>query len=90
MLHAENGNAMRAATMERYLEELGVLRAFSRLRVSNDKPYLELPISTLKYRADYLRRPSASKKESCQWLASFVDSYNHRHRHSAIQDACGD
>jgi len=39
ILHADNGNAMRAATLEVRLEELGVLRSFSRPRVSNDNPY---------------------------------------------------
>jgi transposase InsO family protein len=29
ILHADNGNAMRAATLESRLEELGVLRSFS-------------------------------------------------------------
>jgi hypothetical protein len=29
VLHAENGKAMLAATLERRLEELGVLRSFS-------------------------------------------------------------
>ena len=33
VLHADNGNAMRAATLESRLEELGVLRSFSRPRV---------------------------------------------------------
>jgi transposase InsO family protein len=32
---------MRAATLESRLEELGVLRSFSRTRVSNDNPYSE-------------------------------------------------
>ena len=41
VLHADNGNAMRAATLECRLEELGVLRSFSRPRVSNDNPYSE-------------------------------------------------
>ena len=41
VLHADNGNAMRAATLESRLEELGVLRSFSRPRVSNDNPYSE-------------------------------------------------
>jgi putative transposase len=41
ILHADNGNAMRAATLESRLEELGVLRSFSRPRVSNDNPYSE-------------------------------------------------
>jgi transposase InsO family protein len=41
VLHAVNGNAMRAATLESRLEQLGVLRSFSRPRVSNDDPYSE-------------------------------------------------
>ena len=48
ILHADNGNAMRAATMESRLEELGVLRSFSRPRVSNDNPYSESLFHTLK------------------------------------------
>ncbi|WP_254940904.1 DDE-type integrase/transposase/recombinase [Cyanobium sp. Morenito 9A2] len=38
VLHADNGNNIRAARLEARLEELGVLRSFSRLRVSNDNP----------------------------------------------------
>ncbi len=41
VLHADNGNAMRVATLENRLEELGVLRSFSRPRVSNDNPFSE-------------------------------------------------
>jgi transposase InsO family protein len=36
ILHADNGSAMRAATLESRLEELGVLRCFFRPRVRND------------------------------------------------------
>jgi transposase InsO family protein len=50
VLHADNGNAMRAATLESRLEELGVLRSFSRPRVSNDNPYSESLFRTAKYR----------------------------------------
>jgi len=39
ILHADNGNAMPASTLESQLEELGVLRSFLRPRVSNGKPY---------------------------------------------------
>ncbi len=41
ILHADNGNAMRAARLESRQEELGMLRSFSKLRVSNEKPYSE-------------------------------------------------
>ena len=85
ILHADNGNAMRAATLESRLEELGVLRSFSRPRVSNDNPYSESLFRTVKYRPDYPPKPFTSKDEACQWVASFVDWYNHQHRHSGIK-----
>jgi len=85
ILHADNGNAMRAATLESRLEELDVLRSFSRPRVSNDNPYSESLFRTAKYRPDYPRRPFANTEEACQWVASFVDWYNQRHRHSGIK-----
>jgi transposase InsO family protein len=85
VLHADNGNAMRAATLESRLEELGVLRSFSRPRVSNDNPYSEALFRTVKYRPDYPRRPFRSQEEACDWVVAFVDWYNHRHRHSAIR-----
>jgi putative transposase len=85
ILHADNGNAMRAATLESRLEEMGVLRSFSRPRVSNDNSYSESLFRTAQYRPDYPRRPFARKVKACQWVVSFVDCYNHRHRHSVIK-----
>jgi transposase InsO family protein len=85
ILHADNGNAMRAATLESRLEELGVLRSFSRPRVSNDNPYSESLFRTVKFRPDYPSRPFDSKAEACEWVGAFVDWYNHRHRHSGIK-----
>ena len=72
---------MRGATLEVRLEELGVLRSFSMPRVSNDNPYYELLLSTVKYRPDYPNPPFSSKEEACQWVSSFVDWHNHQHRH---------
>ena len=62
-----------------------MLRSFSRPRVSNDNPYSEALFRTAKYRPDYPRRPFASVQEACQWVAAFVDWYNHLHRHSGIK-----
>jgi len=39
---------MRAATVDELMEELGVLRSFSRKRVSNDNPYSEALFRTAK------------------------------------------
>ena len=85
ILHADNGNAMRAATLESRLEELGVLRSFSRPRVSNDNPYSESLFHTLKYRPDYPRRLFQSVEEACSWVAAFVGWYNDQHLHSGIR-----
>ena len=60
---------MRAATLESRLEELGVLRSFSRPRVSNDNPFSESLFRTVKYRLDYPRRPFQSVEEACLWVS---------------------
>jgi putative transposase len=85
ILHADNGNAMRAATLKSRLEELGVFRSFPRPRVSNDNPFSESLFRTVKYRPDYPRRPFCSQEEACEWVMAFLDWYNHRHRHSGIR-----
>ena len=59
--------------------------SFSRPAVSNDNPYSESIFKTLKYRPEYPARPFANLIGARQWVAGFVDWYNHEHRHSAIQ-----
>jgi len=48
---------LRTGTLESRLEEMGVLRSFSRPRVSNDNPYSESLFRTVKYQPDYPSRP---------------------------------
>jgi hypothetical protein len=50
--------------LESRLEELGVLRAFSRPRVLNDNAFSKSLFSTAKYRPDYPSRPFASVEEA--------------------------
>ncbi len=85
ILHAVNGNAMRAAKLETRLEELGVLRSFSRPRVSNDNPYSEALFRTVKYRPDYPSWQYRSAEEACSWVAAFASWYNDPHLHSGIR-----
>jgi transposase InsO family protein len=85
ILHADNGNGMKPATLESRLEELGILWSFSRPRVSNDIPYSESLFRTANYRPDYPHRAFATAEEACLWEVSFVDLYNHQHRHSGIK-----
>jgi putative transposase len=84
-LHSDNGGPMKGATMLATLQELGIIPSFSRPAVSNDNPYSESLFKTLKYRPEYPARPFSSLTEARQWVAGFVDWYNHEHRHSAIQ-----
>jgi transposase InsO family protein len=85
VLHADNGNAMRAATLNNRQEKLNVLRSFSRPRVCKNNPYSESLFRTVKYPPDYHCRPFPSIDQGCQWVRSFVDWYNHRQRHSGIK-----
>jgi putative transposase len=76
---------MRAASRESRMEELDVLRSYSRPRVSNDNPYSEALFRTVKYRPEYPRRAFASQGQVCHWIAEFIGWYKHQHRHSGIQ-----
>ena len=53
---------MRAATLEVWLEELGVLRPFYWTMVSSDKPYSESLFRTIKYRLDDPGKPFTCKE----------------------------
>jgi putative transposase len=64
IVHADNGNTMRVSTLQARLEELGMLRSFTRPRVSNDNPYSESMFRTIKYRSDYPSRPFSSKAQA--------------------------
>lgn len=84
ILHSDNGNPMKGATMLATLQALGVAPSFSRPAVSNDNPYSESLFKTLKYRPAYPRRAFESLLAARQWVGLFVQWYNEEHRHSAI------
>jgi transposase InsO family protein len=84
VLHSDNGNPMKGATMLATLQALGVAPSFSRPAVSNDNPYSESLFKTLKYRPAYPRRAFESLLAARQWVGVFVKWYNEEHRHSAI------
>jgi len=84
-LHSDNGGPMKGASMLATLQALGIMPSFSRPAVSNDNPYSESLFKTLKYRPEYPAQPFADVSEARQWVSGFVDWYNFKHRHSAIQ-----
>ena len=84
VLHSDNGSPMKGATMLATLQALGVMPSFSRPAVSNDNPFSESLFRTMKYRPTYPARPFENLLAARQWVGSFVQWYNHEHRHSAI------
>lgn len=84
VLHADNGGPMKGATMVGTLERLGVIPSFSRPRVSDDNPYSEALFRTLKYCPTFPTQPFSTVADAEQWVAAFVQWYNHVHHHSAI------
>jgi len=85
VLHADNGAAMRGATLKARLETLGIEASYSRPRVSNDNPYSEALFRTCKYRPMYPVDGFATLQSAREWVLAFVDWYNNAHRHSAIR-----
>jgi len=84
-LHSDNGGPMKGASMLATLQALGIMPSFSRPAVSNDNPYSESLFKTLKYRPEYPAKPFADVAAARQWVSGFVEWYNFKHRHSAIQ-----
>jgi len=84
-LHSDNGGPMKGATMLATLQKLGIMPSLSRPSVSNDNPYSESLFRTLKYRPDYPVKPFDTLEDTRQWIAGFVEWYNHEHRHSGIR-----
>jgi len=85
VLHADNGSAMKGATMKVTMERLGVTASFSRPRVSNDNPFSEALFRTCKYTPTWPTRGFATIAEARAWVQSFARWYNAEHRHSAIR-----
>ena len=84
-LHSDNGGPMKGASMLAAMQALGIMPSFSRPAVSNDNPYSESLFKTLKYRPEYPAQPFADVTAARRWVSGFVDWYNFKHRHSAIQ-----
>jgi putative transposase len=82
-LHADRGSPMIAKTMTQLLDDLGVGKSHSRPHTSNDNPFSEAQFKTMKYRPDYPER-FGSIEDARVWARSFIDWYNHAHRHTGL------
>lgn len=56
VLHADNGGPMRSARTWELLRTLGIRPSHSRPRVSNDNPYIESLVKTVKYSLEFPER----------------------------------
>lgn len=82
-IHADRGAPMTSKVVADLLVDLGVRRSHSRPTVSNDNPYSEAQFKTMKYGPTYPDR-FASLADARAWVTSFVQWYNHDHRHSGL------
>lgn len=85
VIHSDNGAPMKGATLRAKMIDLDIAASFSRPRVSNDNPYSESLFKTVKYHYTYPEAPFTRLTEARAWVGSFVDWYNHEHKHSAIK-----
>jgi putative transposase len=82
-LHADRGTSMTSQPVALLLADLGVTRSHSRPQVSNDNPFSEAQVKTLKYRPDFPAR-FGSLEDARVFCQAFFSWYNGEHRHSGI------
>lgn len=83
VVHADRGTSMTSKTVAALLSDLEVTKSHSRPRVSNDNPFSESWFKTLKFAPAFPER-FGSVGEARAFMATFVEGYNHNHRHTGI------
>ncbi len=83
VVHADRGTSMTSKTVAALLSDLEVTKSHSRPRVSNDNPFSEAWFKTLKFAPVFPER-FGSVGQARAFMATFVDGYNHTHRHTGI------
>lgn len=82
-IHADRGPSMASKSVALLLADLGVTRSHARPRQSNDNPYSEAQIKTLKYCPTFPER-FTSIEHARAFTDTFFGYYNLEHRHSGI------
>jgi len=83
VVHADRGTSMTSKTVAALLSDLGITKSHSRPRVSNDNPYSESWFKSLKFAPVFPER-FGSLTDARDFIAAFVEGYNHSHRHTSI------
>jgi len=82
-VHADRGSSMTSKPVAFLLADLGVTKTHSRPHVSDDNPYSESQLRTLKYRPNFPDR-FGCLQDSRSFCQTFFTWYNEDHRHSGI------
>lgn len=82
-LHADRGSPMIATALGDLLASLGIAKSHSRPRVSNDNPYSEAQLKTLKYRPAFPDR-FRDQTHATHWARETLTWYNNEHAHSRL------
>ena len=85
VLHSDNGSPMKGASLMETLYRLGIMKSYSRPRVSNDNAYAESIFRTCKYRPDYPHKGFATLDDARDWVHQFASWYNQQHKHSGLK-----
>lgn len=82
-LHADRGPSMTSKSVAQLLADLGILNSHSRPHTSNDNPYSEAQLKTLKYHPQFPDR-FGSLGHGRLFCRGFFPWYNHQHHHSGL------
>jgi putative transposase len=82
-LHADRGTSMRSKPVAALLVDLDITKSHSRPYVSDDNPYSEAQVKTLKYRPDFPVRFGCIENARAHARAFFA-WYNTAHQHSGV------
>jgi putative transposase len=82
-VHADRGAAMTSKPVALLLADLGVTKSHSRPHVSNDNPFSESQIKTLKYRPEFPER-FGSLEHGRSFCGDFFPWYNTEHHHVGL------
>ena len=83
-IHADRGSSMTSKPVAFLMADLGVAKPHSQPYVSDDDPYSESQVRTMKYRPSYPTGsvPSRRSRAFCQ---QFFAWYNEEHRHPGLE-----
>jgi putative transposase len=82
-LHADRGSAMTSKSVAQLLADLGVIKSHSRPHTSDDNPYSEAQLKTLKYHPRFPDRFD-SLRDAHTFCRFFFGWYNREHHHSGL------